>query len=326
MGPMDPEQVRRWGKSAEAALRTERHKFITNWSDFNTKRVVPEVERHVRDLLKSGNIPMTSWFCPEDKRWYRIPQPPRPAPAKLRSPAMQKAREEGYDSLEAYGLSLLADQPKREPRVFPPVPEQIEPGRNAKIVRALSGNAWDELDEVGQHHFDVHLNAALRTLISCFDISENMDVAKMKLIDSMMHGAEWTKSSIQQQAKITKGELSAAYRDSDDTEIPLREVERLERRLTGLREQHAVFHALFRQLAELRPQFASYLSFEWPEYRSREESQRDRQALRRMRRFTSHAVMAMSDKDRQKFLDEQRPYRPRFDGVDAAPEPKDVDR
>jgi hypothetical protein len=45
-----------------------------------------------------------------------------------------------------------------------------------------------------------------------------------------------------------------------------------------------------------------------------------------MRRFTSHAVMAMSDKDRQKFLDEQRPYRPRFDGVDAAPEPKDVDR
>ena len=125
---------------------------------------------------------------------------------------------------------------------------------------------------------------------SLADFHPDLEVVPVKIADFITRGFEKLLDNLQNQGQQLRAELQVAYREYEDNEIGIVQIERLEKRLEGLRTQYAAVKPMYEGALNARTAIAGRLPFEWPSYRTMTEMKQANMTRRRMRESVSEAA------------------------------------
>jgi hypothetical protein len=228
------------------------------------------------------------------------------------------------------GAVPVGQVPMGEGRVLPSfVREQpLEPGRSHVFHPSqMDGDPSSLIDEA---EFDRSITATMKALVSTSDWDPALEYAQLKEWDGLCFMYERLRTNVIDRAKLVKDELARLTRETDDeTEIPLLQVERLQRQLSGLRVQVYNFSRKFKAAKAAREAAVNASGIDFGPYISiADRAKRSAQAwasrktarqmqLDRLIGLTPEEL-AKANLDRLRRFDETpAEYRVRLNGVDA---------
>lgn len=154
------------------------------------------------------------------------------------------------------------------------------------------------------------------------DWDEDLRIAGPKIIDQLLFMAERLTHNVEQAQKRTVDQINALQRQTMGDEIPIGQIERLERRLKGLHVQQRHFQLMFyafgqeREPAIARSGLDNWERFEGIKQRAQRSHQEYVSKVRR-RNSLSMVVEHMSDAEYRKWVASTTRYEPRRNGVEA---------
>jgi hypothetical protein len=316
--PMDADTFAKWqakyGRRAEAKLRqeaqraryTKNMRFLDNQSDFMTRRSAPELERQVRAVLAADKIELTSWYDPEKREWFRLwEQVPTRIPP-MRNLSRERAKAAGYRDESEAGMAEARNLRK-----------QLGDATEGQ-VRTIYTNRWDDLTGENQQKILGQQYNAMLALMNTLDWHDDLLVAQLSLMDSLLRGYERLMYSKARALDLARHELSELMRANDDTEIPLEMLDRKEGRIEGLQTQLVAFQGLFAQGMRLRRELVEASPIEWSAYRSIEQRATDNSSKDKRRRGQLARLQGATPEYYAEWQ-ESVAYVPHWDGADADP-------
>lgn len=131
---------------------------------------------------------------------------------------------------------------------------------------------------------------AIEGLCSIPDFHPDLEALTIKVADGVARSLEKIMDNLMTSGQQLAAELKVAYREYEDNEIGIVQIERLERRLEGMRTQYAVAKVMFEGALNARSAIAGRLPFEWPSYRTMTEMKQANMVKRRMRESVKEAT------------------------------------
>lgn len=207
----------------------------------------------------------------------------------------------------------------------------LPPRRNARRLDA-GDMRGDPLLALTKQQREEKINVyrwAAKIMCQESDWDEDLRIAGPKIIDQLLYMAERLAHNVEQAQKRTVEQITALQRDTMNDEIPVVQLERLERRLKGLRVQQRHFQLMFYSFElEREPTIARSGIENWDQFEGlKKRAERSHQAyVSKVRQRTSLSMVIenMTDAQYREWVAKTRRYEPRANGVDASDEaPKD---
>ena len=309
--PMDAETFAKWQakfgdrakeklvEEAQVAVDTAHTRYFADGgSDYMTRRTVPAIERAVRDLLKGDGIELSSYYDPEKRQWFRLWEPTDLPPLPRRNVSRENARHDGYADEADKALSEGAYITRMTFDMF----------------RTIEDDNWDRLGP--ERHKAIYKQKwrALRMMMEASVWSDNLEISRLKYIDAYLYGIERIIYSLVAADRAARFEMKQLMRANDDTEIPLLQIERKEKRLVGLRDQLRDAQINFSVAMRMRGDMVSATMIDWGDYRSIEQRATDKASRDRVK-SGSHYLQSLTRSEYDHWLRHQD-WRP-GDGVDG---------
>ena len=256
--------------------------------------------------------------------------------------AAERMRVEGYTTAKEFNDAQLreaarwigtADYPLDRVLTTPLIDLEAPRKPNPVVVRKRRHFHPSQLDEEplslisveDQRRIVDQARLSARILEGTADWDAALTIIPCKMIDSIfLYGCERILHQIEEQGRAVVDQLAKVDRDATSEEIASNQKDRLNAKRIALRVQHRHMSLLHKGFTEERDGTVSRAGIDWPQYLSiKQRAERGVQAHRSQKKARAadlDKLRGMSPAQYQAWQRDQRPYKPRHDGVDAADE------